>query len=105
MSGDRSLDEFVSGGDESSADVDGDTGDESSAEVDDDSGDESATEVDGDAGDAVGSDTEESSETVTPATSTYAWSPSGTPCDACGASVERRWRDEGDLVCGDCKSW
>lgn len=81
MNGDRSLDEFVSGGDESS------------------------TESDDEVGDAVGSDAEESSETVAPAASTYAWSPSGEPCDACGAAVERRWRDEGDLVCGDCKSW
>ena len=41
---------------------------------------------------------------VGPAASTYAWSPEGT-CATCGDAAERRWRDDGDLVCADCKSW
>ncbi|WP_134668807.1 DUF7573 domain-containing protein [Halorussus marinus] len=42
---------------------------------------------------------------VEPARSTYAWSPRGGECADCGESVERRWRDDGALVCGDCKEW
>lgn len=42
---------------------------------------------------------------VEPAMSTYDWSPGGTPCEACGAVVERRWRDGERLVCGECKEW
>lgn len=36
---------------------------------------------------------------------TYTWSPDGAACAACGAVVERRWREDGDLVCPACKSW
>lgn len=42
---------------------------------------------------------------VSPAISTYAWSPAGTACASCGDSVNRRWRDGDDLVCESCKSW
>jgi len=42
---------------------------------------------------------------VDPAVSTYAWSPDGADCAACGAVVERRWRDGDELVCSDCKEW
>lgn len=42
---------------------------------------------------------------VGPAVSTYDWSPGGTPCEDCGAVVERRWRDGEQLVCGECKEW
>lgn len=84
MGGDRSLDEFVP----------------SAQESDDESGDE--TEAAGESSEETGVDGQTA---VDPAESTYAWSPSGATCDACGASVERRWRDEGDLVCADCKSW
>ena len=44
-------------------------------------------------------------DAVAPARSTYAWSPAGADCAACGATVERRWRDETGLVCADCKTW
>ncbi|MFC4448821.1 DUF7573 domain-containing protein [Halorussus aquaticus] len=44
-----------------------------------------------------------------PAVSTYEWSPAGGECADCGASVERRWRADGErdggLVCADCKEW
>lgn len=36
---------------------------------------------------------------------TYEFTPSGAPCTACGALVERRWRDDGNLLCPACKSW
>lgn len=35
--------------------------------------------------------------------STYAWG--SYACRRCGNEVERVWRDDGDLVCSDCKSW
>ncbi|WP_435180364.1 DUF7573 domain-containing protein [Halorussus sp. AFM4] len=48
-------------------------------------------------------------EAAEPAVSTFGWSPGGGECAACGASVERRWRADGerggDLVCADCKEW
>ncbi|WP_299232745.1 DUF7573 domain-containing protein [Natronomonas sp.] len=37
--------------------------------------------------------------------STYAWTPGGRACPACGSVVERRWRDGDELVCVDCVSW
>lgn len=37
--------------------------------------------------------------------STYAFSPGGAECTACGATTTRRWRQDGDLVCPDCKRW
>lgn len=42
---------------------------------------------------------------VEPAAPTYRWSPDGADCEACGATVERRWRDGEGYVCGDCKEW
>ena len=36
---------------------------------------------------------------------TYAWSPAGVACRACGATTERRWRDSEQLVCANCKEW
>lgn len=40
-----------------------------------------------------------------PARSVYAWSPVCDPCERCGTAVARRWRDGGELVCGECKDW
>jgi len=40
-----------------------------------------------------------------PTHSTYRWHPDGAECADCGATVERRWRDGGRFVCGDCKAW
>lgn len=42
---------------------------------------------------------------VEPAVSTLDWRPGRAPCAACGESVERRWRDDGELVCSSCKTW
>lgn len=42
---------------------------------------------------------------VEPATTTYAWSGAGGACDACGEVVERRWGQDGRLVCPACKEW
>ncbi|WP_439028590.1 DUF7573 domain-containing protein [Haloarchaeobius sp. DT45] len=40
-----------------------------------------------------------------PTVTTYQWSPAGGECAACGASVERRWRDRSGFVCAACKEW
>lgn len=39
------------------------------------------------------------------ADSTYGWTPDGAECADCGATVQRRWRDDGRFVCVDCKTW
>ena len=39
------------------------------------------------------------------AISTYGWTPDGTACERCGATVNRRWRDGERFVCAECKSW
>ncbi|UIO99677.1 hypothetical protein Hbl1158_14300 [Halobaculum sp. CBA1158] len=40
-----------------------------------------------------------------PVSPTLDVSPDGVACAACGTTVTRRWRDDGDYVCADCKSW
>jgi len=80
MGSDRSLDEFLG------ADAD---------EEPSDAGDTN-TEADADA------TCEDASE---PTLSTTAFAPEGADCEDCGATVGRRWRDDGALVCGSCKEW
>ena len=84
VSRDASLDEFVGGGSESEVSEDVGSGVEAADVEDDDSG---------------------NSEAVSPASATYAWTPDGEACVRCGSSVDRLWRCEGELVCGDCKEW
>ncbi|MFC7167041.1 DUF7573 domain-containing protein [Halospeciosus flavus] len=45
------------------------------------------------------------SDDTEPAETTHAFDADGSECEACGATVERRWRQDGDLVCPDCKRW
>jgi hypothetical protein len=102
MGSDRSLDEFTGGTRESSTAESVDADDDSKSDAgpgDDTTGAASATEA------LDSGESEEPALAVEPAESTYSWSPAGATCAACGASVERRWRDEGELVCADCKSW
>lgn len=40
-----------------------------------------------------------------PAPITCEWTPDGAACEACGATVARRWRDGDARVCADCKEW
>lgn len=50
--------------------------------------------------------TQEDNETTPePPTSTATWTPAGGTCTACGTVVDRRWTDDGALVCSSCKSW
>lgn len=47
----------------------------------------------------------ESDPTAAGPETTYAWVPDGAACAACGERVERRYRDDGQLVCPSCKEW
>ncbi|WP_254537064.1 DUF7573 domain-containing protein [Halomarina litorea] len=102
MSPDRSLDDFLGPGED-----DG---------TDDGGGDETTEDSDpvAESGDPTGTDPTESGApeadapaelVVRPARSTMDWTPGGAPCEACGASADRRWRDGDRLVCADCKEW
>ena len=42
---------------------------------------------------------------VEPTTVTYQWQPEGAVCARCGATTERQWLDDDQLVCPDCKDW
>jgi len=60
--------------------------------------------------DPVGAEADEpaaepgSGETVS-AETTYAWDGAGAACDSCDEVVERRWQQDGGLVCVACKDW
>ena len=106
MTRDASLDEFLGGGGEA-GNEDEDDVDSDATDADEGASDEPA-EPAGDDGSAASEDSgwpSPDADAVTPAQSTYAWSPAGADCAACGATVERRWRDEAGLVCSDCKGW
>lgn len=77
---DRSLDEFLGGGSDSETDAD-------------------------DAGDDGKAPNEAPVNEPEPAVSTTAFDPEGAACASCDATVRRRWRDDGELVCGECKPW
>ncbi|MBX0322986.1 hypothetical protein EGH21_08090 [Halomicroarcula sp. F13] len=97
MGEDASLDQFVGSGD----DGDDDAGDTDASDASD------ATAVDKEAA-SEDADTETATASEgdpTPATTTYAWSDEGTQCASCGEVVERRWQQDGSLVCVDCKEW
>lgn len=92
-------------GEEAASRAAGDRGD-GEASVDD--GEERSASLDGTAGtgDSEGRpDGTVGSTAAEPAASTYAWSPGGAECPECGATVERRWRGDGDLVCPACTDW
>lgn len=88
MAEDASLDDFLDAG----------------SEADEQGGDE--READERGGDKRGGEERDTAPAVTdPGRSTFAWSPGGAECAACGSVVERRWRDDDGLVCEDCKEW
>ncbi|MFC7027243.1 hypothetical protein ACFQJ5_05955 [Halomicroarcula sp. GCM10025324] len=114
---DASLDDFLGSGDDD-ADEERDTGstdadgsetergddpatDAGTAETEAGASDEEADSTDGDDGETAPEDGRD----VAPATTTYAWSDEGTTCEECGAPAERRWQQDGALVCPDCKVW
>ncbi|WP_058994019.1 hypothetical protein [Haloarcula sp. CBA1127] len=89
MAEDTSLEDFLDAGDESE-----DEGESGTSAEDD------TTEAGSEAPDA-----EATTDAVDPAVTTYAWSPEGAACAECGEVVERRWTQDGLLVCGACKCW
>lgn len=106
MADNRSLDEFLGGeaSDEPAGNSDGpDTGQavEEPAEATDSSVDERGAGEPADGEPAA----DAAPETVDPMAETFAWSPDGGECAACGGTVDERWRDGDALVCGECKAW
>ena len=89
---DASLDDFLGSGDDD-ADEERGTG-----STDSTGGDGAGTAAEDAAAPEDGRD-------VAPATTTYVWSDEGTTCEECGAPAERRWQQDGALVCPDCKVW
>ncbi|WP_233740808.1 DUF7573 domain-containing protein [Halobaculum saliterrae] len=100
VSEDHSLEEFAST--DSTGSDDTDTVDDV-----DDPGDPGDTADD--AADSAGAEGDDAADppadAVDPADPTYDYSPDGASCGACGERVTRRWRDDGDYVCVDCKEW
>lgn len=85
MPEDRSLDEFAGTG---SSDAEEPAADEGSGDA-------------GDGHDVERLDDDPGGDTAT----STAWTAAGAGCQRCGARVSRRWRDDGDLVCAECKQW
>ena len=103
---DRSLDEFVGGDGEREPTADTDDGDEAATNVSGAERGEDTVDADPGAEDSEDADVgTDPSLTVRPAESTMDWTPGGAACASCDRSVERRWRDDGRLVCDDCKEW
>ena len=110
MGENASLDDFLGGessGQSEAADATADT-EPADGAVDDGSTD-AATDAEpadatADAGAADDPDVD-TEQDVEPAATTYAWDDAGAACDDCGETVERRWQQEGGLVCIACKDW
>lgn len=121
---DRSLDEFIGGGESEQPEAEeADDGHQMTDSREEDEDSENGPESDQDANDPADSDPDNEvaeppngdedepsndaipAESVEPATVTAGWEASGTCCEACGSTVERTWRQEGSVVCGDCKDW
>ena len=101
---DTSLDDFVGGDDED--ETPGASGAPENAEP-------AGTAADGtDVGSDANTNPEADAHTdageeaaAEPASPTFDWTPDGAACAACGERVERRWTDDGRLVCAACKGW
>jgi hypothetical protein len=91
MGRDRSLDEFLS---------------PSQSDTTPDSSSGSAT-PDQETDESRNNETESDVATLTvhPAHSTMVWTADDAACDACDSVVQRRWRDDEQLVCSACKEW
>lgn len=105
---DSTLDDFVDGGSDEASEATAETGasevPEQSAESEDSTG-EGSTDSTGEGSDDANPVTPSGSESVDPAEATYRWTGEGARCDGCGSHVERLWRDDAGLVCGECKEW
>lgn len=106
MPEDASLDDFLESADEEDDDEeDTDEAEQAvAAEPEADSTSEPSAQAERDHDDEAPT-TDDDDASVTPATTTYAWSDEGTTCDECGEPAERRWQQDGALVCPECKVW
>ena len=114
MGDNASLDDFL--GDESSEQSEGadaaESVDDELTDATEQAADEPA-ETEADTGAEMAADEPETGDDidpktaadVEPAATTYAWDGAGSACAACDETVERRWQQEGDLVCVECKDW
>jgi hypothetical protein len=102
MPEDRSLDEFAGAGSEETEN--GQTAGEESEDAGENDRAVDTESENGQAADANGH-ADRFDPADDPATSTAAWTAAGAGCQQCGAQVSRRWRDDGDLVCAECKEW
>ncbi|MDS0280583.1 DUF7573 domain-containing protein [Haloarcula onubensis] len=91
MSEEASLDDFLGG----------ESGEDAEAQQADAEAGEAAHTESGETDPAAAAET----DGVEPATTTYAWDGAGAECGACGETVQRRWQQEGELVCVECKDW
>lgn len=100
------LDEFGwdgGGGTDDGEDGEADGGTDDERVDDDGKGVDDGTDDGSDGGGATSGTA--SDDDRPPATVTCEWTPGGAACEACGATVERRWDDGGDRVCAECKEW
>jgi hypothetical protein len=67
--------------------------------------DEKAVDADEGGDDETSDDVSAAGDEVDAPLPTTDWTPAGATCAACGAVVERRWRQDDALVCPDCKDW
>ena len=113
---DTSLDDFIGGDDASEESGPADPnapGGAGGAEPASGDPEAAGTATDGaDAGSDTNTDPEADAHTdageeaaAEPASPTFDWTPGGAACAACGEHVERRWADDGRLVCAACKGW
>ena len=103
MTRDASLEEFVGGESNGESEVSDSEGGDSTVESEEAESEVEESVVEQDESE-VGNDNG-CGEAVSPASATYVWTPAGDACARCGSSVERMWRCEGELVCGECKEW
>ncbi|UWG46886.1 Uncharacterized protein HSRCO_0591 [Halanaeroarchaeum sp. HSR-CO] len=66
---------------------------------------EGATEDAAEDGETEVSDERVAGEDPPSLVTTSEWTPDGEECPTCGEVVERRWRQNGALVCPECKNW
>jgi len=97
---DASLEDFLGGSER----ADGDDPTDGSESADRTTS-EDAADSDADSATATADTASDPDPGPDPTHSTYGWTPGGAECADCGATVRRRWRDDGRFVCADCKAW
>lgn len=94
---DATLDAFVSSSEDD--DTEGDEASDSGENTDGERPPVADAAAQREAGETRREDGDERAET------TFAWSPDGTACEACGTVTDRRWRTDAGFVCPSCVDW